>query len=72
MVDDDAVAFEIQEAGQQHGSGIHGGNRSSGGDAEIKAIMRALRLAVENSLRTVDVGDGSLSRRREFAVPLPG
>src|ERR1700726_4051146 len=63
VVDDDAVAFEIQEAGQQHGSGIHGGNRGPGGHAEIEAVMRTLRLAVEDSLRTVDVGDGSLSRR---------
>ena len=33
--------------------------------------MRALRLAVEDSLRTEDVGDRGLGWGEEFAVPLP-
>ena len=37
VVDDDAIAFEIQEARQQHGAGIHGRDWGSGGNAEVEA-----------------------------------
>src|ERR1700745_1062255 len=58
VVNDDAVAFEIQEAGKQDRACIHGGDGSAGGAAEIETVVRALGLAVEDSLRAVDVGDG--------------
>ena len=69
VVDHHAVAFEIEKAGQQHGAGIHGRHRGSGGDAEIQALMFALGHTVEDSLRTVDVGYGSFGGRGEVAVP---
>jgi len=69
VVDHHAVAFEIEKAGQQHGAGIHGRDRGSGGDAEIQALMFALGHAVEDSLRTVDVRYGSFGGRGEVAVP---
>ena len=50
VVDDNAVPFEIQEARQQHRALVHGRNWGPGGNTEIKAEMRALRLAVEDSL----------------------
>src|SRR5271169_2551488 len=72
VVDNDAIAFEIQEARQQHGTLIHGRYRGSGGDAEIESPVWTLGVAVEDSLRTVDVGDGGIGGGDEFAVPLTG
>src|SRR4029077_9569702 len=70
MVDYDAVAFVIEEARQQHRPLIHGRDGGSAGNAIIEAEMWALRLAVENSLRAEDVGNGGIGGGGEFAVPL--
>ncbi len=70
VVDDDAVAFEIEETGQQHRTRIHGGDGSSSGDAEIESPMGALSVAIEDALRTVDVGDGGYGWGSELAIPL--
>ena len=51
MVDHHTISFEIKKAGQQDRSIIHGSNRSSGVNAKVKALMLALRDAVENALR---------------------
>ena len=61
---------KYKEARQQHGAGIHCCHGSSGWDAEIQAVMRALRLAVEDSLRTENVGDSGIGGGGEFSIPL--
>ena len=69
MVDDDAISFVIEEARQQDGAFVHGRDGSSGVNAEIESLMRALRNAVENALRTIDVGRGRIDRGGEVSVP---
>src|SRR5438270_5972556 len=57
------------QAGQENGSVIHGFDRSSRMDAEIKAVMRALGNSVENTLRAIDVRCRRVHRGSEVAVP---
>ena len=68
VVENHKVPFKVQGARQQHGSGIHCGNRRALRCAEVEPLMRALHFAVENAAGAEDAGDGSVHWRPE--VPL--
>ena len=70
VVDDDAIAFEVEEACEEDSACVHGSDRCSCGDAEIESLVLALGLTVENALRTVDVGCGGVGGSGEVPIPL--
>src|SRR5215469_13755785 len=55
VVDDDAVSFEVEEAGEKHCAVVHGLNRRASRHTVIEPKVRALRNAVENALRAKDI-----------------
>ena len=55
VVQHDEITLEIQRPCQQDCAGIHGGDGSATGDAEIQAKVSALRFAVEDALGVEDV-----------------
>lgn len=69
VVDDDAIPFKIKKAGQEHGAVVQGGDWGSGGDAIVKPLVLALSDAIENALRTKDVGSGGVDGCGKVSAP---
>src|SRR5215469_5047430 len=69
VIDHHAVSFKIQKAGQQDRAVIHRCDGRSSGHAIIESLVLALGYAVEDALRAVDIGSGSVDRGREVAIP---
>ena len=60
VVEDHAIAFEIQRSSQQDGSGIGRGNGRAGRYRIIQSLMHALHFAVKGPSRAEDIGDETL------------
>src|SRR5450432_1404801 len=69
MIEHYAVSLEVKRARQKHGPSIHGGDERATGHAEVETLMRTLRLTIEYALRTENVGDGCVRRRRKVSFP---
>ncbi len=71
VVENHAVAFKEQRAGEQDFAAVDGGYGCAGGDTEVEALVRALHRSVEDALHTEDVGDGCVYGRGEISFPFP-
>src|SRR5215467_12991007 len=69
VVEDHAVALEVQETSQPDRATVHRGDGRAGRDAEVEAEVWPLRNAIENALRAEDIGRGGIDRGRKTPVP---
>lgn len=69
VVEDYAVAFKEKVSGENHRAGVRSQNWSTGGGAEIYAVMFAKKLAVEHSAHAEGFRDERVERLVEGAGP---
>src|ERR1700724_3109436 len=71
MIEDYAIAFEIQRARKQNSPCIKGGNRRAWRNGIIEPLMHALNSPVDRSPGTEDIGNGRIHGWTKLARPLP-